>query len=104
MRCFGADFDDREGFATPAGTGLGRGALIRVDLASGKRTLLSDDASPTGGQQFDNPIDVQCDAYEKAFYVPQTGFTPASPAGRVLKVDAATGARTLFASYLGAEN
>ena len=38
-----------------AGTGLGRGALIRVDLASGNRTLLSDDATPSGGQQFDNP-------------------------------------------------
>ena len=87
-----------------AGTGLGRGALIRVDLASGNRTVLSDDATPAGGQQFDNPIDVRYNACEKAFYVLQTGFTPAAPAGRVLKVDAATGARTLFASYLGAEN
>jgi hypothetical protein len=87
-----------------AGTGLGRGALIRVDLASGNRTLLSDDATPSGGQQFDTPVDVRYNACEKAFYVLQTGFTPATPAGRVLKVDAATGARTLFASYLGAEN
>jgi hypothetical protein len=87
-----------------AGTGLGRGALIRVDLASGNRTLLSDDATPSGGQQFDTPIDVRYNACEKAFYVLQTGSTPATPAGRVLKVDAATGARTLFASYLGAEN
>jgi hypothetical protein len=84
--------------------GLGRGALIRVDLASGNRTLLSDDATPSGGQQFDTPIDVRYNACEKAFYVLQTGFTPAKPAGRVLKVDAATGARSLFASYLGAEN
>jgi hypothetical protein len=87
-----------------AGTGLGRGALIRVDLASGKRTLLSDNATPSGGQQFDTPIAVRYNACERAFYVLQTGFTPATPAGRVLKVDAATGARTLFASYLGAEN
>ena len=87
-----------------AGTGLGRGALIRVDLASGKRTLLSDNATPSGGQQFDTPIAVRYNACEKAFYVLQTGFTPATPKGRVLKVDAATGARTLFASYLGAEN
>ncbi len=87
-----------------AGTGLGRGALIRVNLANGNRTLLSDDATPSGGQQFDTPIDVRYNACEKAFYVLQTGFTPSTPKGRVLKVDAATGARTLFASYLGAEN
>ena len=68
------------------------------------QTLLSDHATPSGGQQFDTPIAVRYNACEKAFYVLQTGFTPASPAGRVLKVDAATGARTLFASYLGAEN
>ena len=60
----------------PAGTGLGRGALIRVDLASGNRTLLSDDATPSGGQQFDTPVDVRYNACEKAFYVLQTGFTP----------------------------
>jgi hypothetical protein len=88
----------------PAGPGRGLGALIRVDLATGNRTLVNSDASPTGGQQFDTPIDVQYNACEEAFYVLQTGFTPAAPAGRVLKVDAATGARTLFASYLGAEN
>jgi hypothetical protein len=85
-------------------SGNGRGALIRVDLATGDRTLLSDDASPSGGQQFDNPIKVKYNACEKAFYVLQTGFTPATPAGRVLKVDDTTGARSLFASYLGAEN
>lgn len=39
-----------------------------------------------------------------AFYVLQTGFTPATPSGKVLKVDVATGARALFATYLGAEN
>ena len=88
----------------PSAPGKGAGALIRVDLATGNRTLVSDDSSPTGGQQFDTPIDVRYNACEKAFYVLQTGFTPATPAGRVLKVDAATGARTLFASYLGAEN
>jgi hypothetical protein len=88
----------------PAGAGRGLGALIRVDLATGDRTLLSSNASPTTGQQFDTPIDVQYNACENAFYILQTDFTPATPAGRVLKVDAATGARTLFATYLGAEN
>ena len=69
-----------------AGSGLGRGALIRVDLASGNRTVLSDDATPAGGQQFDNPIDVRYNACEKAFYVLQTGFTPAAP-GWYINVD-----------------
>ena len=88
----------------PAGAGRGLGALIRVNLVTGKRTLLSSNALPVGGEQFDTPIDVQYNACEKAFYVLQTGFTPAAPAGRVLKVDATSGARTLFATYLGAEN
>jgi len=88
----------------PAGPGLGLGALIRVDLATGDRTLLNNDASPPGGQQFDNPIKVKYDACEKAYYVLQTGFTPTGPAGRVLQVDATTEARTLFASYRGAAN
>ncbi len=78
--------------------------FTRAGRRDGNRTLLSDDATPSGGQQFDTPIDVRYNACEKAFYFLQAGFTPASPAGRVLKVDAATDARTLFASYLGAEN
>ena len=88
----------------PAGPGLGLSALIRVDLATGDRTLLNDDASPSGGPLFDNPVKVKYDACEKAFYVLQTGFTPTGPDGRVLKVDATTEARTLFASYRGAAN
>jgi sugar lactone lactonase YvrE len=88
----------------PAGPGLGLGGLVRVDLATGDRSVISNNASPTGGQQFDTPIDVQYDACENAFYVLQTGFTPAAPDGRVLKVDGVTRVRTLFASYLGAEN
>jgi len=88
----------------PAGPGLGLGGLVRVDLATGDRSVISNNALPTGGQQFDTPIDVQYDACENAFYVLQTGFTPAAPDGRVLKVDGVTRVRTLFASYLGAEN
>jgi len=88
----------------PAGPGLGLGGLVRVDLATGDRSVISNNALPTGGQQFDTPIDVQYNACENAFYVLQTGFTPAAPDGRVLKVDGVTGVRTLFASYLGAEN
>jgi hypothetical protein len=86
-----------------AGPGKGLGGLIRVDLATGDRTVLSDDS--TGGQQFDTPSDVQYNPCDNSFYVLQTGFGLAGPAGRVLKVaDATGGARTLFASYEGAEN
>jgi hypothetical protein len=82
----------------------GLGGLVRVDLATGDRTLISGNARPTGGEQFDTPIDVQYNACENAFYVLQTGFSPAAPDGRVLKVDAVSGVRSLFASYTGAEN
>jgi hypothetical protein len=92
------------GFVSPVSMTSDSPGSLGVCRATGNRALMSSDASPTGGQQFDTPIDVQYNACEKAFYVLQTGFTPAAPAGRVLKVDAATGARTLFASYLGAEN
>jgi len=88
----------------PSGPGFGLGALIRVDLTSGDRTVLSVDGTPKGSPVFDTPIDVRYDACEKAFYVLQTGFgSPAEP-GRVMKVDATTGVRSLFAKYQGAEN
>jgi hypothetical protein len=92
---------DRDHVAAP---GKGLGGLIRVDLTNGNRTVLSDDANPSKGQQFDSPSDVQYNACDNSFYVLQTGFGLAGPAGRVLKVDASSGARTLFASYQGAEN
>ena len=88
----------------PVGTGYSVGALIRVNLANGDRTVLSIDGTPKGSPVFDAPIDVRYDACEKAFYVLQTGFgSPAEP-GRVMKVDATTGDRTLFATYQGGEN
>ena len=88
----------------PAVTGKGRGALIRVDLATGNRTVLSDDVTPSGGQQFNFPVAVKYNACDQAFYVMQTGLTSSATPGKVLKVDAATGARTLFAKFQGAEN
>jgi hypothetical protein len=88
----------------PAGPGFGLGALIRVDLATGNRTVLSVDGTPKGSPVFDTPIDVRYDACENAFYVLQTGFSPSTPPGRVMKVDATTGTRSLFATYRGAEN
>jgi hypothetical protein len=88
----------------PSGTGNGRGALIRVDLATGNRTVLSDDATPSGGQQFNFPVAVKYNACEQAFYVMQTGVTSSATPGKVLKVDAATGARMLFAKFQGADD
>ena len=88
----------------PDGTGLGRGALIRVDLATGDRTVLSDDAAPSGGQQFSFPVAVTYNACEKAFYVLQTGLTSSGAPAKVLKVDAVTGTRKLFAKVQGADN
>jgi hypothetical protein len=88
-----------------AGPGKGLGGLISVDVATGDRTVLSDDVTPSGGQQYDSPSDVQYNACDNSFYVLQTGFGSAGPGGRVLKVaDAVGGARTLFAGYAGAEN
>ena len=43
-------------------------------------------------------------ACDSAFYVMQTGFSPGTPPGKVLKVDAVTGVRTLFVRFQGAEN
>jgi hypothetical protein len=88
----------------PVGPGFGLGALIRVDLATGNRTVLSVDGTPKGSPVFDTPIDVRYDACENAFYVLQTGFGSPSEPGRVMKVDATTGTRSLFATYQGAEN
>jgi len=88
----------------PVGPGFGLGALIRVDLATGDRTVLSVDGTPKGSPVFDTPIDVRYDACENAFYVLQTGFGSPKEPGRVMKVDATTGTRSLFATYQGAEN
>jgi hypothetical protein len=88
----------------PASPGKGRGALVRVDLATGDRTLLSDDATPSGGQQFSFPVAVTYNACEKAFYVLQTGITSSGTPAKVLKVDPVTGARKLFAKVQGADN
>jgi hypothetical protein len=85
-----------------SGPGLG-GEVLRVS-SGGQSILVSDDVTPSGGQQFDNTGDVQYDACENAFYVLETGFTPSGPRGKVLQVDAATGVRSLFAKYSGAAN
>jgi hypothetical protein len=80
------------------------GALIRVDLKSGDRTIVSEDGNPTGSPVFDAPIDVKYDACENAFYVLENGFGSPKEPGKVEKVDPTTGIRTLFAEFQGAEN
>jgi len=47
---------------------------------------------------------VKYNACEKVFYVLQTGLTSGATPGKVLKVDAVTGARTLFGKFQGADN
>ena len=78
--------------------------VIEIDLATGDRTVLSDDAAPSGGQQFSFPVAVMYNACEKAFYVLQTGIASSGTPAKVLKVDAATGTRKLFAKVQGADN
>ena len=82
----------------------GAGALIRVNLATGDRTVVSADL-PSTGPTFTEPYDVQYDACLKKFYVLQTGFSggPTLP-GNVLEVDPVTGARTVYEAFWGSEN
>ena len=75
----------------------GAGALTRVDLATGNRTVLSSNTAPIGGPIFNNPYDVVHDACTNSFYVLHSGS--AGVRGTVIRVDGSTGARSLFASY-----
>src|SRR6185503_16183138 len=43
------------------------GALIRVDLASGDRTVLSANEAPTGGQRLDGPYDMAYDSCDDTY-------------------------------------
>jgi hypothetical protein len=74
----------------------GTGALIRVNLATGNRTVAFSNAQP-GTYNFDMPYDVVRNSCDKSYYVLHTGAT--GVLGNVLRVDGGTGARTLFATY-----
>ena len=78
----------------------GTGALIRVDLATGNRTVLSSNTAPSGGAAFANPYDVVHDGCTHSFYVLHSASGTAR--GSVVKVDDVTGVRTVFATYAGA--
>jgi sugar lactone lactonase YvrE len=67
----------------------GFGAVIRVDPATGARTLVSSNSSPAGGPSFLEPVSIAVEA---------NGDILVGQAGQLLRVDPATGARTLVSS------
>jgi hypothetical protein len=79
----------------------GTGALIRVDLATGNRTVAFSNALQPSKYNFDMPYDVVRDACDNSFYVLHTGGNGAL--GNVLRVNGQSGShygdRTLFATY-----
>lgn len=75
----------------------GTGALIHVDLTTGRRAEVFSNRLQTSKYNFDMPYDVVRNACENNFYVLHTGAT--GVLGNVLRIDGATGARTLFATY-----
>jgi hypothetical protein len=80
------------------------GALIRVDLATGDRTLVFSNAAQPGQKyNFDMPYDVVRNACDNSFYVLHTGGNGVP--GNVLRVNGQSsspsyGDRTLFATYI----
>jgi hypothetical protein len=81
-------------------TAGGAGALIRVDLATGDRSVLSSNTAPTGTPLFDGPYDVVRDACTNTFSVLHSAS--AAALGEVVTVDGATGVRNLFGAYTAA--
>lgn len=75
----------------------GTGALIHVDLTTGRRAEVFSNRLQTSKYNFDMPYDVVRNACDNNFYVLHTGAT--GVLGNVLRIDGATGARTLFATY-----
>jgi hypothetical protein len=75
----------------------GTGALIHVDLATGRRAEVFSNRLQTSTYNFDMPYDVVRNSCDNSYYVLHTGAT--GVLGNVLRVDGGTGARTLFATY-----
>jgi hypothetical protein len=75
----------------------GTGALIHVDLTTGRRAEVFSNRLQTSTYNFDMPYDVVRNSCDNSYYVLHTGAT--GVLGNVLKVDGGTGARTLFATY-----
>jgi hypothetical protein len=75
----------------------GTGALIHVDLTTGRRAEVFSNRLQTSTYNFDMPYDVVRNSCDNSYYVLHTGAI--GVLGNVLKVDGGTGARTLFATY-----
>ncbi len=67
-------------------------SIIRVDRATGTRTLISSNASPAGGPQFGTPSGIALDAGGDIIVADMTAFTD----GAILRVNPTTGARTVI--------
>ncbi len=81
----------------------GTGALIKVDLASGDRSVLSANSAPTAGPSFANPYDVVHDACDDSFYVLHDGYSGGNR--NVIRVDGnavngVKGKRSMYATYV----
>jgi hypothetical protein len=81
----------------------GTGALIKVDLGSGDRSVLSANGAPTGGPSFDNPYDVVHNSCDNSFYVLHDGYSGGNR--NVIRVDGnavngVTGKRSMYATYV----
>ena len=74
-----------------AGAFGGGGGLIRVNPATGARTILSANWLPSGGPRFSDPIQLRLAANGDILVTDSSAFT----GGGVIRVDPATGARTL---------
>jgi hypothetical protein len=75
----------------------GTGALIHVDLTTGRRGEVFSNRLQTSKYNFDMPYDVVRNTCDNSYYVLHTGAT--GVLGNVLRIDGGTGARTLFATY-----
>jgi hypothetical protein len=75
----------------------GTGALIHVDLTTGRRAEVFSNRLQTSTYNFDMPYDVVRNACDNNFYVLHTGAT--GVLGNVLRINGGTGARTLFGTY-----
>lgn len=70
----------------------GFGGIIRVDPVTGARTSLSENAAPTGGPSFVEPVGIAVATGGDLLVTEEDGFSDA--AGGVIRVDGGTGART----------
>jgi sugar lactone lactonase YvrE len=81
------------------------GMVLRVDLATGARTLVSDNASPVGGPSLQGPVGIVVDAngdllLAESFEIAINGVRTPS----IVRVNRTTGVRTLVSSNTAPNN